>query len=604
MRGIYKVPFHCDETSTSLAIRLAAANRLAVFPFCEDQGFSFRGVVRGESEALKRLSEISQVAPERLIRNAFVITKQGHGVLRDEAVRTPWVTRYPARVCALCLNDDLRYAQGPNSARRYYRIHWQVASIRSCEIHDAPLIELPSSGSYRNFDLDYRAMTHTRELNRALATLGTAPFTEYEKFVLRRLDGHKAASPLLDDMSLLTAIDLSELFGMYTTFGKHANLRNFGQSEWQTGTQAGFDLLSQGREGVRRFVQLMTIGSNPKRSARGGRAILGGINTGLSHVTRKGPEYDRIRADILSFLGESVALTATDKVFGQASSGSNVTIHYARRILGGSEPQVRTVLMHFAGEKDTATTVFGPSVIERAKRYLDDLVLPIDAKPILGVTRAHFEQLVERGVVFEDKVFAKLFPSQLPRYSRKELTKLVDAARATPPVGSRNGLVPLAKVGLKIHAHFTDTLSLLSQNKLTKVYYDPKLPGLASIFVDPSEVKSRFDIGADWMLADEVASLIGVGHQSIWLMTRAGILPFHSFRLPGHNHSLFFHKEEIAKFHRKYASSKGLAAEANLSNGSVGQRLRKANVEKLRAGAVVFYERTGALQALSMLASD
>ncbi|MBO9178269.1 MULTISPECIES: TniQ family protein [unclassified Rhizobium] len=600
MRGIYKVPFHDDETATSLAIRLAAANRIPAIPFFDDLGFSLKSVIGGEHDALTRLSEISQISPERIFRNAFTITKPGHGILRDEKVRAPWLARYPARACATCLHEDLRREHGPNSARRYYRIHWQLASIRSCEIHDAPLIELPSGSNYRNFDLDYRATKNTRELNNALALKGTRPFTDYERFIIDRLEGRRRAGELLDSMSMLSGMDVTELIGMYATFGKYANLDHYNDSDWHNGAQAGFSLMRQGRSGIRQFLQQMTADRNKKRSARGGAAILGGINLGLSprYHFRSGPDYDLIRAEMMAYINEHVGLTYKQKVFGKASSGTHVVFTDAIKTIGGGD-MARGLLLHFSGERDEKTTVFPLSAYEKAQEYFDDLVFPIDAYPLLGITRPHFVQLVDRGVIAKDELYKKLFPSCMAKYSRSKLHTLVDAARSSPPVAKHDGLVSLSNVIVLVRVPFADIINLLMERKLSQVHYNLELPGLASILVDPAEVTSHFPLDERWMMASEVATLMGALKREIFDMTRGGILPFHKFRVPGRSQSIFFDRNEIQEFHAKYTHAKALATETGLKSHKAAQLLRLADIPKLRARLSVYYERTAARAALA-----
>jgi hypothetical protein len=602
VRGIYKVPFHSDETATSLAIRLAAANRIAAVPFCQDLGFSFKGVVGGEQDALTRLSEISQISPERIFRNAFTITKPGHGILREENLRTPWLARYPARVCATCLHEDLRREQGPNWARRYYRIHWQLASIRSCEIHNAPLIELPPASMYRNFDLDYRATTHARELNKALSLNGTAPFTDYERYIIDRLEGRRQAGDFLDKMSMLSGMDVTELMGMYATFGKYTNLDQHSASDWHIGAQAGFSLMRQGRPGIRQFLEQMTADTNLKRSARGGGTIIGGINHGLSpaYPFRSGPDYDLVRAEIIAYVNEHVAFTPKQKIFGQASLGTHVNLHDAVKTLGGGGTALaRGILMHFADEQDATATVFPLSAYQKAQEYWDDLVFPIGANLLLGTNGPHFVQLVDRGVIEKDELFRKLFPSNMVRYSRRQLQTLVDAARSSSPEAEQEGLVSLPKAVLLVRVPYADIITLLMERKLSKVYYDLKLPGLASIFVDPAEVSGHFPLDERWMMVGDVAALMGASKRDICQMTRGGILPFHKFRVPGRSQSIFLDRSEIQDFHAKYTHAKALGTETGLKSHKVAQLLKSADVPKLRAGVAVYYERTAARAALA-----
>lgn len=600
MRGIYKVPFHQDETATSFAARLAAANGLSPTPFCEDMGFSFDEVIRGRQDALLRLSEVSHVPHERLAHNAFLHRPNGHGILRGEEVRTPWIARFHARVCPLCLDNDVQREEGPKAARRYYRIHWQLTSIRCCPIHNAPLFELPRVTSYRSFDLDYRIGVSTRELHKALRSRDTTPFTEFEQFVLDRLEGRKQAGPLLDKMTMMAAADTCELFGMYTEFGKYVNLKKASEDEWRLAAQSGYKLLLQGREGIRQFGRHMAAQENPKRCAYGGYHILGGINLALSPGQRKGRDYDLVRDELINVVRETVAIAGKCNILGQTLSKGHVAIHHAFKKLGGSQPHVRALLLHFAEETDNEATVFASSVIDKASEYLDDLATPTEAMSFLGINRAALEHLINRNAVFNDPLFAKLFPDSWPRYSRAAMQSLIDTARSASPVPSGAGMYSISKAAQKARVPYPDIVELLLKKKLLRVHYDPKLPGLGSILVDPPEIASHFRIGEEWMLTDEVASLLKVEIESVQLLARECILTGHKLGLLGYaSTTKFFDRDEVNAFHERYASSMALSEESNLTGAKVAQLLRDADIDKVRAKFLVFYERRSAMRALA-----
>lgn len=159
---------------------------------------------------------------------------------------------------------------------------------------------------------------------------------------------------------------------------------------------------------------------------------------------------------------------------------------------------------------------------------------------------------------------------------------------------------PLAKVPMKTHIPFGDLVALLLEGKLHRVYYDPGLKGLSSIFVDPLEARSHFEVGREWMLADEAAELIDVEIQIVQLMTREGVLAAHKLKPLGYNPTtMFLVRNEVERFHSRYASASNLAAESNLNAAKVAQRLRNAELDKVRAGQVVFYDREAARAALA-----
>lgn len=602
MRGIYKVPFHADETTTSLAIRLASANGLSPYPFCEDMGFSFESISQGRREALTRLSEVAHVPAEQVFRNAYIGATQGAGVFRGEKVRSPWITRYTSRVCPDCLEDDYRSKSGPPSARRYFRVYWHFTAIRSCPVHNAPLFQLPHITSARAFDLDTRAAISARELRKAAGLVNSTPFTPFEQFVLDRLEGRKQAGTFLDGMSMVAAIDVSELMGMFATFGKHANLHSFTENEWQNGAQAGYELLKQGPEGIRTFGRLMTTQTNSRRSAYGGSHLLGGVASILNPKRRVGSDYDAVRLELLNFIKETVSIAGKCMVFGQRLTQTHVGLVEASKQLKRNQIQTKNILAHFGDDTDKTVTVFSSDVVERARSYLADLLWPIEAQKVLGVNRAGFEHLVGHGLIAHDPLYPQLFPGSLLRYSKASLQRLLGAALGIEPVSSSAGLFSIFKATQRARVMYGNIVALLLDGKLKKVFYDQNLHGLDSIMVDPVEVASHFKVDSKWMLSDEVAALVGLTIQQVRLMARENLVSGHKLNRIGYPPTtMFFDRDEVKRFHEKYVSAPLLGEQTKLGALSVAQRLRRTDTPKIRARKLVFYERVGAEAELAKL---
>ncbi|WP_245512733.1 hypothetical protein [Rhizobium sp. BK376] len=409
----------------------------------------------------------------------------------------------------------------------------------------------------------------------------------------------------MDNMSMVAGIDVSELMGMFATFGKHVNLHNFTETEWQTGAQAGYEILKRGRDGIRAFGRLMTLQTNPRRSAYGGPHLLGGFASIMVPGKRAGADYDAVRLELLDFIKETVAIAGKCIVFGERLTQTHVGLSEASKRLKRNQIQTKNILAHFDCDKDKTVTVFPSDVVEQARHYLEDLLLPIEAKIVLGVSRAGFEQLVGQGLIVHDPLYPQLFPGSLLRYSKASLQRLRDAALAIQPVSSSAGLFSLFKATQRARVLYGDIVALLLDGKLKNVFYDQKLQGLDCIMVDPAEVASHFKIDSKWMLSEEVAALVGLPVQQVRLMARENLLGGHKFNRIGYPPTtMFFDREEVNRFHGAYVSATELGEQTTLGALAVAQRLRWTDTPKLRAKKLVFYERVAVEAELARFQSD
>ncbi len=567
-------------------------------PFCYDMGFPFNAIVRGELTALESLAEIAGIAASDLSRNAFISTRRGHGILRSEEVRSPWVGRKPSRVCPVCLSEDVRLNTGPAAAARYYRYFWIFSFIRSCPVHNAPLVALPAVGSYRNYDLHYRASIFQRELNSAMSSAGSAPFTSFEQFVLDRLEGKKAHGDLLDGMSLIPAADICELVGVYTTYGKFANIAKLSERELQIGADAGYRLLIDGFSGLRDFGLRMIWELDQSRYVGRGRQILGGIYEKL--LDRDHLDYDAIRNELSLLIDNNVRLTTDLEIFGRKMTADHVSTVAAYQAVGGSVKMAQGILRLFSTGDPANTSVFKSSAVADAASYLSNLVLASEARSYLGVNIQIFRQLQKRALVHPDAEFSKLFPKASPRYSKIALQDLIDRACATSPVGKRQGLVPLSKVAQKTAVEIGDLVGLIIDQKLKTVSYDPEKRGLDRIQIDPSEVRSLTLAGPSWMSTGDVAEKMKTSVYVVRLTARQGLLTGHRLKLTGYKpHVLYFSSEEVSRFTEKFALAVELAELTGLKVPAIAQLLRNETLPKARADYLVFYDRARALELLA-----
>ncbi|MGM4913151.1 TniQ family protein [Rhizobium sp. 768_B6_N1_8] len=557
-------------------------------------GFDLSDVINGKRPALERLAEFAQVSPEKLYQNALISKSKSRAIIRGEPVRSPIVLRYRTRLCPKCIQNDRLTSTGPLNAAAYIRVHWQFSFIRACPIHNVPIISLPDQTNSKVFDIAYQLTESALIIREATASEETRQFSEFEQFALDRLNGQKGHGELLDKLPLAAAGDISELFGIFTTFGKFANLEAYDETQWHLAAQSGFNFLKRNFEGVRDFGKIVVGDLDTSHPLRGGNNIFGTVNQAIGK-SRPYPEYDIVRDELVRMAEETLPLSPGVKIFGRAVEAKHVPFEAAVVQVPQTRTHLRAILRHIENADD-GQSIFHASSVEAAAAMFRDLVPAGKAAQVLGiVTGEVFRQLAKAGIVKHDEVFAEVTSSTLKRYSIASLHELVEAAQKVAPVAEPNGLSPLTTAVSQATIKYFRIVELLLAQELTTVFYDRSAVGLAQILVDPNEIRALSAVDERWVTSDEVAAELGVGVPIFHTFVRSGLIQGHRLGVSRYrSRTLFFDRQEVRAFHEKYVSSAKLGENYNLSSAAVSRRMFKLQVPVVRADNFVLYLRTEA----------
>ncbi len=577
MMGLYKVPFHDDETTATYCSRLAAANGVRVDPFCLDMGITFASVLAAQDASLETLSGVSGIAIGRLKSNAVRSLKKGQIQIGAEILSAPFFRPVPSRLCTRCIAEDRASNRGHSPA--YFRTHWHAPSIRACPVHCIEIIDL---GKLKNSDFAFNLHEHALAIHRASSSPLDLRPTSFEKFVLERLRGNGTKNDMLDSIPLQVAVDMCQLVGAYSMKGGFADLRKLTNEEWHRASDIGFVRLREGPAGYKEFLAELSSEVNWPRQKGHGRYIFGEFHEKLRQ-RGDSPAYQVFRQGMLRFAEDNLPLKSQTMLLGKAISSDRISVKTKRQPVTGSSQNLMAALDHFAGGSECARTVYTIDEIEAASGYLKEKADRAEAARILGLQSGHFGALVSRGHVVADAAIMEFAPTATARYSRSELLRLLMSVEVDEPTPTREGLMPIFKAAIGTSSKFVDIVELLQKKALQSVFFDRERTGFDQIFISMAELKK----------AQQRPGLIGTRDVAVRLKTnksyveslvRNGLLHADVTTIWANRTGFGFTAADIEKFEQHYITIKQLARNHSVAWQRVKPILEKAKVAPLELG--------------------
>ncbi|MET4370801.1 hypothetical protein ABIA99_003495 [Bradyrhizobium sp. LB12.1] len=313
------LPLGVGETPASFVSRLGAMRRLPAREFCLDLGITFQKVVDGDPEALAVVALKAGVDPATLNRNAFAkIGDRLHDFRGQRLVRGS-LRRATVVVCPECLIEDTEAAPHlrPGIAP-FQRAIWQIGAVKTCHIHKIALATVTQDVTpSKMHDWMHHIEAILPDLPRLAASAETRPPTGFEIYVLARATGGLRAYDLLDSWPLHVAIGTCEFVGAVAAFSRTVNMKTMSDDDWCVAGAAGFDILSEGVDGLSKFLlRLQQTYSYSGGATEGAQAIFGRLYQALE-FGREEPGYDPVRDLVGDFIRTHFPVGPGDAVFGK-----------------------------------------------------------------------------------------------------------------------------------------------------------------------------------------------------------------------------------------------------------------------------------------------
>ena len=472
MAGLIQVPFFDDETLLSYVSRVARANgRSDLAGFLTDFGFNLDQINRGEEKAIIGLAECLGKSPAELLPRRLVVNGDKTVSLGDSRFNRFSLWRTKLRFCPCCLEEDEANLGRMPGTRRYMRTLWTLPSVQTCPRHDKALIRLEDPRP------NWIIVDTSVGLDLAAASLGqpstwtARKSTAFDGFVEARLRGVKAHGSLLDPLPLSSAIDLCELFGMATVFGRKFAFRSTPDDLLLHAVAQGFAALEAGTPGIQRV--LRGLASEQKSTNnRGGNALYGSLYRFLYHKDR-GPEYDGVRAIVRDYTLSEFALLSGSKVFGDVEDGTWMSL---TSIAAEAKLSTKTVRQYLIREglldltTDSRMQFISRDQAQKVIDVLGDTAEIPELCSLLGWTKYELQRLVADGILVPSLNRAEKGKGLRTRFSRRAALELEGRLTAYEPP-ELGGLKPLRLARFYYKNSYSEVLRCLFRGELRKVAY-------------------------------------------------------------------------------------------------------------------------------------
>jgi hypothetical protein len=586
------VPLSGDETPASYVSRFAAANGLPAREFCLDWGITFQSIVDGSAHAISIIAGKAGLAAKDLMQNAFVKTnKDKHDYLyRGERLQRGWLRRKNVAVCPACLAQDLASATGrrPRLAA-YGRAIWQIAAIKTCPHHHMPLIvavDDPTPGRLHDFaDLIAPVLPNIDKL--VVAAPARSP-TDFETYLIERLDQRGRAAPFLDVLDLFVAIHTCELVGAVALHGRTPSLKTLSDEQWRRAGAAGFDILRGGTQALDAFLSdLQQTYPYTRSGTEGPQAVFGRVYQVLE-FSAPDPAYDPVREAVGSYIRASFPLAEGDLVFGVPTPSR--TLHSIRSLSleTGQHPKRLRKLLEASGALTPASRLSADA----------NVVFPVQAAPpalLAGQTtlsrpaagrhinapRCQIDLLVRTG--FIEPVLDGRAAGAVDQYAVPDLDafleRLLDGAVKVDSPGPDQLDIPAA--GKRACCSAAEIVRLVLDKKLAWIGRRAGARGYLALLVDVTEIR-RLVQGDDHggIKLRDVAKRLGVCDKVISALIEHGHLPS-TTRINPVNRcpQTVVMPADLDAFQRSYVTLFGLAKERRENFRKTKKAMEDAGVE-------------------------
>ncbi|TPN35272.1 hypothetical protein FJ979_20590 [Mesorhizobium sp. B1-1-6] len=491
------VPLGDDELPSSLCSRIAYLNRRSGRDFCLDMGFTFQGVVDGDQATLNKLAERSRVDPDALARSAIVRQGDRTYTFKGHAMRRSSLLRGRIRACAGCLRDDLGSLSCTEVARPYQRAIWVLASVRTCPVHEAALIELGHDlGPHTIHDFTRSVEPRIREIEALALSASARSLSELEGYLLDRLDGGGDGAPWLQGLRYDAAAKACEILGAVAVHGPQVKISALSEDELYDAGARGFEIARHGEPAICELLNLLQSKCNHRRLLTGPKTAFGRLYDWLAHESDD-DAYEPLRDIIMRHAIETMPLGPGDEIFGRPVSSRKMHSVRTASIEFETHPKrLRKLLLLGGLIEDTTPRLHDDKVLFGAEesrafihRVLDALPMTEAAK-YLNVPRPHDRGLLEHGFI---RPVIELDQGVLTHYNfaKADLDDFLERllAGADEPGEADAGFCNLLSAGKQACCAVMEIVRLKLEGKLTRTRKSPTYDGFLSLLVDPDEVR-------------------------------------------------------------------------------------------------------------------
>ncbi len=576
------VPLMPGETPASFAARLAWANGLSfASEFCTDQGFTLQAIADGDERVLSILARLGSVELTQLMRSVVCKVSTGQYRLAGQLIEKRWITRRRLRFCPECVADDISADTGGGAAQR---CAWHVPSIRTCHRHQVGLYE-DDSYSHSRGPHDFAGRIRDLKLgaDQLRELVASQVSTGLEDYLTRRLAGEKQGT-WLDNIGFGAVALGAEIFGVVDLFGVDAKLKHLSDNEKRRAGARGFELLSEGEEGLFRLLRRLhrEAGSPISLSRRNYGCLFNWLEQ--SHAE----QYEPLRDMVRKFFTETYPIGEGDLVLGKTCTTRRVhSVETLRRELGLGHRQTVELLgangfLKPEGQvgRSAKGVVLDAQALAPLVKNFAGAICQVAAQKKINAPRAQFGALVAGGII---RPIAGS-PVGRPYYDEGQLDAFLASIVPRTTVAKVDGLVGIQSVCRKAVAGAVDVVRLIQNGELKTVVRDVEQDGYLSVLLDPAEVAGALRlIRPNGYLRSTLAEFFGINASAVRYLVGKGHLKLVRARHPVSRKSVqVVPYSSVDRFVERYIPAKHYAEFLGCSTRKVGNQLIKERVPFIR----------------------
>lgn len=450
-------------------------------------------VIRGKQDALHQLSVISGISVDTLKVGICEQVSEKQYRYQREQFNCDFIHLNTTKFCPECLLNNI-----DNGNLGVLQIKWSFSPIRTCSVHNIPLVKERSKKAWE-VPQDLLRLTSSRcyLTEKRQASWARKP-SGLQNYVDVRLDMVKGPG-WLDAQQIDVACKATEMLGACVEFGADVSLVKLSEDDWDTAGNIGFGFTSRGEDGIREGLDHLFANNQKSSSHSGPQAILGQLYKWLQFKRNDrpvGPIKDVVREYILDkfpvqtgtfLLGVRVDRARIHTIATLAVK-FNVHINTVKLVL------LRAGMLTQKHKYDDTRFTFpaGPSEELFAKLVR---AIPVAKIPqYIGCTRTQAIKLVEDG--FLSSVISDPDDVSSGRHKGvdvQEIDRLVAQMRRTgePVITPGKGMASIGEVAASLRVPAMKILTLLLDGRLDKIELLSAELKFRSVLVSKKEVSAK-----------------------------------------------------------------------------------------------------------------
>lgn len=563
---------------------MARANgRQSSRAFCLDLGIRLTQINNGDTGEVGKLAELLGYEAEAVLPRSVRLLENNWFDISGARFHGKSLKRRRLRLCPACLADDERDPSRIPGTRRYLRMSWLLAAVRTCGTHACELAEVVDEAPpYIRHDFCQLLDYYASEVSTLSSAIVARQQTSFERFISERLEGHSGHGDLLDTLPLSVCIELCEMFGAALAFGKKIKTSGLSDDQLVKASDTAFDHLKAGEQGLRAALDRISL-DTAVDAANGGGALYGRLYEALLQGY-PGSDYGRVRGLIREHTVATKALLPGASVFGPVDNARFVSSRAIATECGLGLKMVRgelTRLGYFKDQRNNRAEFIPAEAAKRITQFLRDTVTRKQAMLVLGCNQALLRGMVSEGLIrprYLVEAIDGVNEEGLARYSSAELRdlklRLEKAAGATLcPEG-----IPLREAATRTGLAQADLIRMVADGGVTAVLLGSR-PLADSILVSPESIAAIVNSDRLGLTKEDAADVLGLRPRHMAKLARLAGLKVYRVRTATHLPATArYRAADIHDFDSRYVSLPRLARETGVHPAVLKSRASEAGI--------------------------